>query len=76
MSVCQFRALRRDTGDNGEEGKHTWTKNLKKQESQTRADQQTWGRIYVYDPALPPRVLLHAETSAYPADHTLPHRSV
>lgn len=48
----------------------------KKQESQTQADQQTWGRIYVYDPALPPRPLLHTETCAYPADHTLPCRSV
>lgn len=40
---------------------------------QSQADQQTQGRIYVYDPALPPRPFLYTETCAYPADHTLPH---
>lgn len=40
---------------------------------ESQADQQTQGRIYVYDPALPPRPFLYTETCEYPADHTLPH---
>lgn len=48
--------------DNGEEEKHTQTKKQKAKESQTQADQQTWGRLCVYDPPLPPRPLLHTHT--------------
>lgn len=40
---------------------------------ESQADQQTQRRIYVYDPALPPRPILYTEMCAYPADHTLSH---
>lgn len=50
----QITARRKDT--------HTRTKKRKAKESQTQADQQTWGRLYVYDPSLPPRPLPHTHT--------------
>lgn len=53
---------------------HGQRKQKKAKEPQTQADQQTWGRLYVYDPALPPRSLLHTHThtqSTQKRAHTL-----
>lgn len=74
MPVYQIQALQRETLEIIMKRKkwHGHGIRNKTQESQTQADQQTWGRIYVYDPALPPRPLLHTEMCAYPTDHTLP----
>ncbi len=58
--VRQIHGLTKRPSDNREEEKHTRTKKEKEsKEPQTQADQQTRGRLYVYDPALPPRPLLH-----------------
>lgn len=73
MLVCQIQGLTKGL-ITARRKKHTQTKKQEAKESQTYAEQQTWGRLSVYDPPLPPRPLLH--THRHTVDHTLPSRSV
>lgn len=66
--MCQIQGLTKSRSDNKRGGKtHTdQGRKRKPKEPQTQADQQTRGRLDVYDPALPPT----------PLPHTYTHRNV